>query len=328
MEKLLRMNVLEPSASPWAANNVIVPKKDSGVRVTTDFRALNNLTITDSYPMEDVRVILDWLAGKKIFSTFDIKDGFYHVLLEPDSRPLTAIRTVAGLLQYRRLPQGIKNDPGTFQRIVNMILGDRKGRDVMAFVDDTSVGTETEEEHLKSLESILDTLLKFNVRLKLSKCNFGVRSVEVLGHLVDENGLHPSTKHVEAIHQLVEPASGDELMRFLGLMNYFSDFIDHFADTARPLYSVLIGTGFSKKRKRGQKLITPDWDRRWGEEQREAWKSLKGALSNPEALMAPKRGAPKKIMTDASSYGLGGVLLQQGENGEWQPLAYTSKTLK
>eukprot|EP00171_Calliarthron_tuberculosum_P000048 IDg48t1 len=163
MEKLLRMNVLEPSASPWAANNVIVPKKDSGVRVTTDFRALNNLTITDSYPMEDVRVILDWLAGKKIFSTFDIKDGFYHVLLEPDSRPLTAIRTVAGLLQYRRLPQGIKNDPGTFQRIVNMILGDRKGRDVMAFVDDTSVGTETEEEHLKSLESILDTLLKFNV---------------------------------------------------------------------------------------------------------------------------------------------------------------------
>lgn len=183
--------------------------------------------------------------------------------MEPDPRSLTAIRTVAGLLQYRRLPKGIKNNPGTFQRIVNMILGDRKGCDVLAFVDDTSVGTETEEEHLKSLESILDMLLKFNVRLKLSKCHLGVRSVEVLGHLVDKNGLHPSTKHVEETPQMVDPASGNELMRFLGLMNYFSDFIDIFAETERPLYNVLIGTGSSKKRKRGQKWIIPDWDRRW-----------------------------------------------------------------
>eukprot|EP00171_Calliarthron_tuberculosum_P023685 IDg23685t1 len=109
----------------------------------------NGLTVTNTYPKEDMLVILDWLGSKKIFSTFYIKDELYHVLLEPESRPMTAIRTTLGLLQYRRLPRGMKNAPGTLQRIVNMILGSRKGRDEMAFVDDTSVGTETEYEHLE-----------------------------------------------------------------------------------------------------------------------------------------------------------------------------------
>ncbi len=97
----------------------------------------------------------------------------------------------------------LKNSPGTFQRIVNTILGDRKGRDVMSFIDDVSVGTEKAEEHLASLQSLLDILLAANARLKLSKCQFGKRSAEVLGHLVDADGLHPSAGHVDAIRKLI-----------------------------------------------------------------------------------------------------------------------------
>lgn len=328
MTKLVNMGVLEPSISPWDANNVFVRKKDGGIRVTSDFRKLNDLTITDSYPMENVRDTLDWLATKRTFSVFDLKDGFYQVELDPASRECTAIRTVLGLLQYTRLPQGLKNSPGTFQRIVNVILGDRKGRDVQAFMDDISIGTATEDEHLESLASALDLLYTAGVRLKLSKCEFGVRRAEILGHVVDAEGLRPSDKHVEAIRALVEPASGDELMRFLGLVNYFADFVDHFAETAAPLYAVLKGTGFSKKRKHGQRLIIPDWKQRWGKEQRAAWHELKKALSDPDVLMAPERGAPKRVMTDASTYGLGGVLLQQDKEGQWRPVSFTSRTLR
>ena len=327
MSRLVELGVLEQSISPWAANNVFVPKKDHGVRVTTDFRALNNVTVTDAYPMEDVRNTLDWLATKKIYSTFDLKDGFYQVELDVGSRPLTAVRTVLGLLQYTRLPQGLKNSPGTFQRIVNLILGDRKGQDVLSYVDDTSIGTETEEEHLKSLNEILTILYENGVRLKLSKCSFGVREVEVLGHKVSPEGVLPSDAHVRAIRNLIEPASGNELMRFLGLMNYFSRFIDHFADIARPLYEVLKGTGFSKKRVK-KRLIISDWITRWGQEQREAWRTLKELLSNPSALSAPRSGAPKKVMTDASAYGIGGVLLQEDDHGTWRPLSFTSRQLK
>ena len=147
MAKLLKMGVLQSAVSPWAANNVFVRKKDGGIIVTSDFRRLNDLTITDSYPMENVRNTLDWLATKRVFSVFDVKDGFYQVELHPDSKQCTAIRTVLGLFQFTRLPQGLKNSPGTFQRIINIILGSRKGKDVLAFMDDTSIGTETEDGH-------------------------------------------------------------------------------------------------------------------------------------------------------------------------------------
>ena len=219
MSKLIKMEVVKPAVSPWAANNVFVKKKNEGTRVTSDFRRLKDLTITDSYPMENVRDTLDWLATKKVFSVFDLKERFYQVKLHLDSNASTAIRTLLGLLQFRRLPQGLKNSPGTFQIIVNRILGVRKGKDVLAFMDDMSVGTSNEEEHLESLSTVLDLLFGAGVRLKLSKCILGVRPAEISGHGVDGDGLRPSNKHVAAIRPLAMPQSDDELMAFLGLVN-------------------------------------------------------------------------------------------------------------
>jgi hypothetical protein len=108
VSKHLSSGIMEPSVSPWAAANVFVPKKNGGLRTTTDFRLLNDMKVSDTYPMEDVRGTLDWLGGKQIFSTLDLKDGFFQVMLAEESRPLTAVRTVMGLMQYRRLPQGLK----------------------------------------------------------------------------------------------------------------------------------------------------------------------------------------------------------------------------
>ena len=328
MWKLLNIGVLEQAVSPWAANNVFVRKKDGRIRVISDFRALNAATVTDTYPMEDVRNTLDWLAGKKDFSTFDLKDGFFQVELDASSKPLTAIRTVLGLLQYTRLPMGMKNSTSTFQRVINTILGGRKGKDLLAFMDDMSLGTEDEDSHIVALESLLRCLHQNDVRLSLSKCQFGVRSAEILGHRVDKDGVQPSAAHVEAIKALTEPATGDELMRFLGLVNFFAAFIDHFAETASPLYAVLKGTGFSRKRKHGEKFIVVYWHQRWGEEQRRPWRELKKSLCDPEILAAPVRRAPKRVMTDASAYGLGGVLLQQAQGGEWRPVSFTIKLMK
>ena len=136
--------------------------------------------------------------------------GYYHVKLDEDSKPLTAVRTVLGLLQYTRLPQGLKNSPGMFQRIVNLILGERKGKDVLSYFDDTSAGAETGGERLKSLDEILSKLYENGACLKLSKYYFEVREVEVLGHEVSKEGLLPSHGHVFAIRALLKPASGDE----------------------------------------------------------------------------------------------------------------------
>ena len=177
-------------APPPGRLTMFLLEKDGSIRVASDFRALNDATVTDSYPMQDTRQGLDWWGSKRVLSTFDVKDAFYQVELEDRSNPLTAIRIVVGLLQYTRLPQGMKNSPVTLQRIIYNVLGDGKGQDVFAFMEDTSVGIETEEQNLPSLESLLGTLLHAGIRLKLSKCRFGVRSTEILGHHIYGKGLH------------------------------------------------------------------------------------------------------------------------------------------
>jgi hypothetical protein len=80
------------------------------------------MTVSDTYPMDDVRGTLDWLSSKRIFSKLDLKDGFFQAMLSKECRPLTAfvVRTLMGFMQYRRLPQGLKNSPASFQRIVNV----------------------------------------------------------------------------------------------------------------------------------------------------------------------------------------------------------------
>lgn len=113
MEKLLEKRVMELSVSWLAANIVFVSKKDGDTQATSDFRSLNDLTITDTYPMEKVRTTMDWLSSKRILSTFDLHKGSYQVELEEDSRKCTAVRTFVRLLQYNRLAQGLKNAPGT-----------------------------------------------------------------------------------------------------------------------------------------------------------------------------------------------------------------------
>lgn len=148
METLLHMGVVEPSTSPWAACNVFVKKKDGSLRVTSDFRELNALTVTKMYPMEDVRATLDWMGTKKVFSIFDLKDGFFQNELEEESREITAIRTIVGLLRYVRVLQGMKSSPAAFQRVFNFTLGSRKRIGILPFMDDVRLGMATVVEHL------------------------------------------------------------------------------------------------------------------------------------------------------------------------------------
>jgi Reverse transcriptase (RNA-dependent DNA polymerase) len=214
--------------------------------------------------MEDVRATLEWLSGKNTSSTFDLKDGFFLIVLAEESRPLTAVRTVMGLVQYRRLPQGLKNGPATFQRIVNQTLGDLKGDTVSGFVDDISVGTETVGEHPMVLRKVLPRIRKNGMKLKLSKCSFGKRSVEVLGHEVTSLGIRPSAGHPEAIRRLQEPQNGRELMRFLGLANYLAEFVENFAKRAKPLYDVLSRCAVNKKKAKNLPVYVPEFEKRWG----------------------------------------------------------------
>lgn len=238
------------------------------------------------------------------------------------------MQTVVGLLQYKRLVQKLKNFLGTFQRVVGSILSHRRGKDVPSYIDETNIGTETEGQHPASMSGISTLLYEKCARLKLSKCSFGKREIDVLGHRVCSKRVTPSAGLVDAIERLVESASGDELMRFLALASYFFRFVDHFANLSRPLYDVLKRTGFSKKRRLGTRFVIPDLNERWGESQKLSWKAMQNSSCDLTILVPPPPTVPKKLVAGARFYGHGDVLLQEGGDYGWRTVCFTSRQLE
>jgi RNase H-like domain found in reverse transcriptase len=138
----------------------------------------------------------------------------------------------------------------------------------------------------------------------------------------------PSETHIGGFRNFAEPTNLTELQRFLGCVQFFANHIDHCADKAAPLYEVLVDTAWNKKKSKKLVLPLPDWHERWGSEQISSFAVLKDIMSSPEFLVPPRAGVRRKLVTDASKYGLGAVLLQdEGSNG-WLPLGFASRKLK
>ncbi|KAA8496244.1 Transposon Ty3-I Gag-Pol polyprotein [Porphyridium purpureum] len=315
-------------ASEWGAQNVFVKKKDGRVRMTTDFRGLNQCIRQETYPLRDVAEVVEFLARQRVYTALDLKDGFFNVSLAPDCRHLTAVKTAAGLVQYCKVPQGLVTSPFVMQRASDNLLRPFAGQ-AINYQDDMYLASSSEEEHVKLLSCALEHMKNAGARLNLSKCRFGVNEVEVLGHHVKYGEIRPSEKHVEDIRRLVEPHNAAALVRFLGLTNWFSNHIPRYADIAVPLYDVLKGTGWNaKKKSKYTPVVVRDFDRRWGDNQRNAWHQLKEALVSAEVLAAPIPFRKKRLYTDASVVAIGGVLMQEDEGGGWRPVAYVSRRLK
>jgi Reverse transcriptase (RNA-dependent DNA polymerase) len=213
---LLERGILEKITSPFATNNVIVPKKSlldgksGGARVTPDMRRLNSMTIGDAFPAEYVKELVAWLASKKLYSVVDIREGYWNVRIKEEGRYLTAVRTVHGLVQYVMMSMGLRNAAAHFQRLINSVYEGLRwtgaeGEDglvraiLTVYQDDLSVGSMSVDEHLADLEATLARTLEHNLRFKLEECKFGCRGVEILGHKVQHGEIRHSDPHVQAI---------------------------------------------------------------------------------------------------------------------------------
>jgi Reverse transcriptase (RNA-dependent DNA polymerase) len=147
---------MEPSNSPWATHNDFVKKETGTIRTTTDVRHFNSVTTADigyayAYPMEDMGAAVEWLGEHRIFTVVDLKHGFFQIDLDQASPEFTAVRTCLGLLQYCRLPQDLKNSPAVCQRDLNHVLGDLRGKEEQAYMDDILCGTGDERDHIREV---------------------------------------------------------------------------------------------------------------------------------------------------------------------------------
>jgi len=207
---------------------------------------------------------------------------------------------------------GMTNSPATFQGMMNKILRDmiNKGK-VAAFVDDVLVETEIEEGHDEIVEEVLRRLEKNDLYVKPEKCAWKVQKVNFLEVVMGQGKIEMEEDKVAGVLNWPVPKMVRDVRKFLGLANYYRQFVKDFAKLARPLNNL------TRKEKK--------W--KWGDEQQEAFKQLKQVFTSRPLLVVPDIDKEFRVEADASNFATGGVLLIKYEDNKWRPVAYISKLL-
>jgi transposase InsO family protein len=310
---------MEPSSSEWAAQLVIVPKRNdkgevSGWRICGDYRNLNDVTKADAEPLPLLQTVFDQLRGMRFFSKLDLLKGFNQIPVERKSREFMAVSTPLGLYQPTVMPFGVKNAPGAFQREMRRVLKDRLNRGVYVFVDDILLYSRTEEEHLELIDWVLSRLEEKGYFAHVGKCEFMRSEVNFLGHVVSREGVSMQQHKVKDVREWPTPQSPTDVRRFLGLAGFYRRFVRDFAGIARPLTD-LTRTEVKKR-----------WQ--WGDREQVAFDTLKRQLTEAPVLAHPDPLKQWSVQTDASGFAIGAVLSQQQEDGAMRPVAYWSTKLK
>lgn len=310
LEELSEAGFIRPSKSPFGAPVLFVKKKDGTMRMCIDYRALNNVTIKNSYPLPRVDELFDRLQGSTIFSTIDLRSGYNQIRIVPEDVPKTAFRTRYGHFEFLVLPFGLTNAPATFMNLMHDIFRDYLDKFVIIFLDDILIYSRTPEEHSKHISMVMELLIRHRLCAKESKCELFRRSVEFLGHIIDSQGLHMMEDKIKAVLDWPPLTSVDDVRSFLGFVGYYRRFIRMFSDLSVALTAML---------QKGAKF-------EWNEPQRTAFERLKQAVTQQPVLILPDMTKPFVITTDASGYAVGAALSQDLGHGD-QPIAFMSKKM-
>ncbi|KAI3505957.1 hypothetical protein L1887_28299 [Cichorium endivia] len=307
LRELLDKGFIRPSCSPWGAPILFVKKKDGSNRMCIDYRELNKLTVKNRYPLPRIDDLFDQLQGASWFSKIDLRSGYHQMRVREEDIPKTAFRTRYGHFEFVVMPFGLTNAPAAFMDLMNRVCRPMLDRSVIVFIDDILVYSRNKEQHSQHLREVLETLRKEKLYAKLSKCDFWLRKVQFLGHIVNEQGIMVDPAKVEAVMRWEVPKTPSEIRSFLGLAGYYRRFIQDFSKVAVPL------TRLTKKNAAF----------RWGEEQQEAFETLRRKLCEAPVLTLPEGMEDMVVYCDASITGLGAVLMQRGK-----VIAYASRQLK
>ncbi len=311
LESMVETGVISPVTEPtdWCSGMVAVPKSNGTVRICVDLTTLNRAVKREVHPMASVDESLAQLAGSSIFSKLDANSGFWQIPLHDTSRLLTTFLTPFGRFCFNRLPFGISSAPEVFQRLMSELLRDIPN--VICHMDDILVHGRDQETHDKSLKTVLDRLYAAGLTLSEEKCQFAASSITFLGHIIDSDGIKADPKKTAAIRDFPTPSTVTELQRFMGMVNQLSKFLPSLAKSNAPL----------------RELLKKDREWIWDSAQQSAFQTIKDKLQAPESLAHYSIEHPTVIAADASSLGLGAVLIQIQPDGARRPIYYASRSL-
>ena len=312
--KMEEMQVIRRSTSDYSSPVVLVKKPDGTYRFCVDFRELNKRVRFDSEAIPDPNYLFSKFSKAQIFSKFDLCKGYWQIELAEEDRHKTAFTTPIGLYEWNVLPFGLKTSGAIFSRMMRKLLLPLKDPDIDNYIDDVCIASKENQAHIQSIRKLISRMDEANIAARPSKCEIGMDQVEFLGHRVGHDQITPMDKKLEKIQKAEPPKTKKQIKSFLGLTGYYRKFVPGYSDVALPLTNAL---------KKGQPNLIE-----WNQEKREAFEKLKSVLVSKPVCVLPDFDKDFYLRTDASDYGLGGLLLQKGPDGDFRIVGCVSRKLK
>jgi hypothetical protein len=199
LQELLDKGYIYPSASPWGAPAIFVSKKDGTSRMCMDYRSLNDVTIKNKYPLPRIDDLFDQLKGACVFSKIDLRSGYHQLKIRASNIPKTTFITRYGLYEYTVMSFGLTNAAAYFMYLMNKVFVEFLDKFVVVFIDDILIFSKNEEEHDKHLRMVLQKLRENQLYAKLNKCEFRLKEVTFLGHIISEGGISVDPSKVKDV---------------------------------------------------------------------------------------------------------------------------------
>ncbi|KAK1611869.1 hypothetical protein QYE76_035542 [Lolium multiflorum] len=292
-------------------NDELIPQRVVvGYRMCIDFRKVNKVTKKDHYPLPFIDQMLERLSKNTHFCFLDGYSGFSQIAVKAKDQEKTTFTCPYGTYAYRRMPFGLCNAPATFQRCMSAIFHGFCESIVEVFMDDFSVYGNSFDSCLRNLDKVLQRCEETNLVLNWEKCHFMVNEGIVLGHKISERGIEVDRAKVEAIEKMPYPRDVKGIRSVLGHAGFYRRFIKDFSKISKPLTNLL------------QKDVPFVFD----DDCKEAFETLKKALTTAPIVEPPDWNLPFEIMCDASDFAVGAVLGQRVDK-KLNVIHYASKTL-
>lgn len=306
----LQDGIISEETSDYSAPLVLVKKPDGSTRICVDYRQLNKKTIKERFPLPLIEDIFNKLQGAMFFSNVDMKNAYFHIKVHADSRKYTSFVTHNNQYVFNSVPFGTCNGPSVFQKFIQIVFRELLNEGtIVIFMDDILIHSITEAEGISKLKRVFEVASSYGLQLNFKKCNFLKRKINFLGHILEKGTIRPSTAKTSAVINFPEPKTQKHIQSFLGLSGYFRKFIKDYALIARPLSD----------------LLRDKVPFHFGQDQKQAFLTLKQALSSEPVLHLYKQGFPLQVHCDASSKGFGAILFQSDSDNNMHPIHFMSR---
>ena len=295
----LKKEYIRPSKLFQTLPVFFVGKKDRGKHMVMNYRRLNKQTIKNNYPLPLITDLVDSMGNKRVFTKMDLQWGYNNVRIKKGNEWKVAFTTHVRSYELVVMFFRITNLPAMFQGMMNEILRDmiNKGK-VTVFGDNVLVGTKMKERHNTIVEEVLRRLEENDLYVKPEKCAWKVQKVNFLGVVIGQGRIEMEKDKVAGVLNWSTPKMVRDVRNFLGLANYYRQFVKDFAKMARPLNNL------TRKEKR--------WN--WRAEQQAAFEQLKQVFTSKLLLVIPNLDKEFRVEAGVSNFTTGGVLLIKCED--------------